>query len=147
MTLTKNDIVSSVNDLGFTKKESVDVIESLLEIIKSTGLKRGKWQLCERSGWPDNSTYLNIVAWSWEYRENQIIIAVNFSGQKAQARIQIPWLNPDISSWKMTDLMSHIVYERFHTDMIQGLYVDLLPWNYHVLDFTPLKVASYAGTA
>lgn len=36
MALTKNDIVTKVNDLGFTKKQSVDVVESLLEIIKGT---------------------------------------------------------------------------------------------------------------
>ena len=33
MALTKNDIVNKVNDLGFTKKKSVEVVESLLEII------------------------------------------------------------------------------------------------------------------
>ena len=36
MALTKNDIVAAVHELGFTKKKSVDIIESLLEIIKST---------------------------------------------------------------------------------------------------------------
>ncbi len=36
MTLTKNDIVDRVNDLGFTKKKSVDIVEDLLEILKST---------------------------------------------------------------------------------------------------------------
>ena len=36
MALTKSDIVSATNELGFTKKKSVDIIESLLEIIKST---------------------------------------------------------------------------------------------------------------
>jgi len=34
MALTKSDIVTAVHELGFTKKKSVDVIESLLEIIK-----------------------------------------------------------------------------------------------------------------
>ena len=34
MALTKSDIVVAVHELGFTKKKSVDVIESLLEIIK-----------------------------------------------------------------------------------------------------------------
>ena len=34
MTLTKSDIVASIHDLGLTKKKSVEVIESLLEIIK-----------------------------------------------------------------------------------------------------------------
>jgi integration host factor subunit alpha len=36
MALTKNDIVTSIHDVGFTKKKSVEIIESLLEIIKST---------------------------------------------------------------------------------------------------------------
>ncbi|MGD9335246.1 MAG: integration host factor subunit alpha [Desulfobacterales bacterium] len=36
MALTKNDIVTKVNELGFTKKKSVEIIEALLEIIKST---------------------------------------------------------------------------------------------------------------
>jgi integration host factor subunit alpha len=34
MALTKNDIVARVHELGFTKKKSVEIIESLLEIIK-----------------------------------------------------------------------------------------------------------------
>jgi integration host factor subunit alpha len=36
MALTKSDIVEKVHELGFTKKESIEIIESLLEIIKST---------------------------------------------------------------------------------------------------------------
>jgi len=35
MALTKNDIVTRVHELGFTKKKSVEIIETLLEIIKS----------------------------------------------------------------------------------------------------------------
>ena len=35
MALTKSDIVTAVHELGFTKKKSVDIIESLLEVIKS----------------------------------------------------------------------------------------------------------------
>jgi len=34
MALTKNDIVSKVNELGFTKKKSVEIIETLLDVIK-----------------------------------------------------------------------------------------------------------------
>ena len=36
MALTKSDIVAAVHELGFTKKKSVDIIETLLEIIKSS---------------------------------------------------------------------------------------------------------------
>ena len=41
MALTKNDIVKRVHEFGFTKKRSVELIESLLEIIKST-LEKGE---------------------------------------------------------------------------------------------------------
>ena len=36
MALTKNDIVVKIHELGFTKKESIDIVEILLEIMKST---------------------------------------------------------------------------------------------------------------
>ena len=37
MTLTKADIVDSVNDqIGFTRKQSVETVETLLEIMKKT---------------------------------------------------------------------------------------------------------------
>jgi integration host factor subunit alpha len=36
MALTKSDLGEKVHAVGFTKKQSVEIIESLLEIIKST---------------------------------------------------------------------------------------------------------------
>ncbi len=41
MALTKSYIVARVHELGFTKKKSVETIESLLEIIKTT-LEKGE---------------------------------------------------------------------------------------------------------
>ncbi|MBC2695161.1 MAG: integration host factor subunit alpha [Desulfobacteraceae bacterium] len=40
MSLTKNNIVENLHRLGFTKQKSVEVIESLMEVIKST-LEKG----------------------------------------------------------------------------------------------------------
>ena len=34
MALTKHDIISKVYKLGFTQKQSVDIVESLLEVLK-----------------------------------------------------------------------------------------------------------------
>jgi len=37
MTLTKTDVIESVKDqIGFTRKQSIETVETLLEIIKST---------------------------------------------------------------------------------------------------------------
>lgn len=40
MALTKSDIVERVYELGFTKKEAVDIMEQLIEIIKES-LEKG----------------------------------------------------------------------------------------------------------
>jgi integration host factor subunit alpha len=36
MALTKHEIINKVNEIGFTKKKSTEVIESLLETIKAS---------------------------------------------------------------------------------------------------------------
>jgi integration host factor subunit alpha len=36
MALTKHEIINKVNEMGFTKKKSTEVIESLLETIKAS---------------------------------------------------------------------------------------------------------------
>ncbi len=41
MALTKNEIVTKIHELGFTKKKSVETVESLLDIIKNT-LEKGE---------------------------------------------------------------------------------------------------------
>lgn len=41
MALTKNKIMDQVADLGFTKKKSIEIVESLLEIIKKS-LEQGE---------------------------------------------------------------------------------------------------------
>ncbi|VFQ47000.1 integration host factor subunit alpha [Desulfoluna butyratoxydans] len=49
MTLTKNDIVMRVSEMGFSKQRSVDIIEKLLAIMKDT-LAVGEDVLISRFG-------------------------------------------------------------------------------------------------
>ena len=41
MAVTKDDIVARIHEVGFTKKQSVDLVELLIEIIKSN-LEKGE---------------------------------------------------------------------------------------------------------
>jgi integration host factor subunit alpha len=41
MAVTKDDIVARIHEVGFTKKQSVDLVEMLIEIIKGN-LERGE---------------------------------------------------------------------------------------------------------
>lgn len=96
----------------------------------------GQWSLCERSGWPDNQSFQDLVAWSWREDEDRCLIAVNLSEAPVQARIQVPWAELAGTTWKLTDVLAGVSFERDGNEMLSlGLYVELRPWGYHFLRF------------
>ncbi len=107
---------------------------TLLKAASMEGLRNGHWQLCERTGWPDNSSYLNLVAWCWRSSEAYLLIVVNLSDSGAQGQVRLPWDELGGKSWKMTDLFTGKMFERSGREMCHpGMFVDLPPWGYHVL--------------
>ncbi len=110
----------------------------LLAAVKESGLPMGEWQLCERTGWPDNSSYLNLVAWCWAQGEVRYVVIVNLSECRSQARVQLPWHGLAGRTWQLTDMLSSDRFERDGSEMqLAGLYVDLLAWRFHFLRFQP----------
>ena len=104
----------------------------LLHGISRAAFHDGEWVLCERTGWPDNASYQNLVAWSWLLGDEFYLIVVNLGDGSAQARVRVPWTNTAGATWHLVDLLSDSFYERDGDEMTsQGLYVDLTPWNYH----------------
>ena len=63
----------------------------LLDAINAPVFREGQWALCNCTGWPDNSSYQNLVAWSWVKDNDRYLIIVNLSDSAAQARVQVPW--------------------------------------------------------
>jgi glycosidase len=106
----------------------------LLRILRHHNFKNGQWQLCERMGWPDNQSYLNLVAWCWTSEDTRHLIVVNLADQPSQGRIRVPDPLLGGRTWRMMDEFSGTVYER-QGDELQnaGLYVDLDAWGFHVL--------------
>src|SRR4029079_2224604 len=108
----------------------------LLRILRGGDLKSGQWQLCERTGWPDNQSHLNLVVWSWTNEYTHHLIVVNLSDQSSQGRIRIPAPALAGRTWRMTDELSGMIYEREGHELQQdGLYVELDAWGCHVLKF------------
>ncbi|MGC2111814.1 MAG: hypothetical protein WA655_20020, partial [Candidatus Korobacteraceae bacterium] len=126
--------------LGRRPDEPVDrelqqFYRQLLAAINTPVFREGQWTLCERSGWPDNSSYQNIVAWRWSKDDERYLIAVNLSDSPAQALIHLGWDNLAGINWELADKLSGHVYERSGDDLrASGLYVDLAPWSYHFLE-------------
>lgn len=107
---------------------------SLLQTLRSADFKNGEWKLCERTGWPDNDSYLNVVAWCWQQGANRHLIIVNLSGSRSHAQVRLPWGDLAGCPWRLRDPLQGGVYDRAGNELqTSGLYVDLEPWGYHVL--------------
>ena len=107
---------------------------TLLKAASLEGLRNGQWQLCERTGWPDNASYNNLVAWCWRSSGEHHLIVVNLSDSGAQGHVPLPWEELRGKLWQMTDLFTGQTYERRGGEMGNpGMYVDLPPWGFHVL--------------
>jgi glycosidase len=122
--------------------ESIDIdIQSfyhqLLAAMKRADLSNSTWQLCESSGWPDNSSYMNLLSWCWSQNESRyLLVVVNYSDSQSQARIHLPWDNLAGRTWKLIDMMAADVFQREGDEMHQsGLFVDLPAWSFHFLHF------------
>ncbi len=109
----------------------------LLEVLDESAFHDGQWTLCMRTGWPDNATFKNLVAWSWVLEDYRCLIVVNLSNERSQARIHVDWSDRQRERWTLSDVLSGAIYERDAQEMLkQGLYVDLEPWQYHFLEIT-----------
>ena len=105
----------------------------LLAAIDSVVFRDGQWQLCERTGWPDNRSFLNVVAWTWMKEDKRFLIVVNLSDSESQARLPVPWGDGGGKTWRLTDLLSGVVFDRAGSEILSpGLYVELGPWGYNV---------------
>ncbi len=129
--------------LGRRPNEPVDqglqtFYRKLLEAIDAPAFRGGRWSLCERSGWPDNRSYQNLVAWSWTMESDRYLIVVNLSDSAAQARVRAPWGDIQGRMWHLTDAFSGDSYDRSGDEMRDpGLYVDRGPWGYHFFGMHP----------
>jgi len=104
----------------------------LLKAVNNKALREGEWRLCERGGWPDNPSYLNLVAWCWRSGGERYLMVVNLSDWGAQARVRVPWEELKGRSWRLIDLFTGAVYGRNGEEMCQpGLFVDLPAWGFH----------------
>jgi glycosidase len=113
-----------------------DFYKKLLRIIRREDFKQGQWQLCERTGWPDNQSYLNLVAWCLTHERERHLIVVNLSDVPSQARVWLPAPARTEGSLRMTEEFSGTIYDRHAAEIREaGLYVALDPWHFHVFRY------------
>jgi hypothetical protein len=119
----------------------------LLATVASNRVREGEWQLLEVTGWPDNDSCRNLLAWSWTAEGagggvaddvahgngRYVVVVVNLSAEPADGRVGLGRTDLHGRSWNLTDLLDDRVYERSGDDLAdQGLYVALPPWGCHL---------------
>jgi hypothetical protein len=130
--------------LGRRPAESVDqdlvaFYGRLLKAVNREVFRNGEWRLCERSGWPDNQSCLNLLAWCWVKDNERVLVVINFRQESSQARVHLPWNDLREKTWRLNDLLSGESYDRGGAELRDaGLYVDLKPWQCHLFQVRAL---------
>jgi hypothetical protein len=125
--------------LGRRSNEQVDIYcqvfyRTLLRALSVEGIRNGQWQILDRTGWPDNNSWQNIIAWCYKNFGEYYLIVVNFSDSDAQAMVQLPWEELKGKRLHMSDFFTGIEYDRDGDELFNdGLFVDLPSWGYHLM--------------
>lgn len=128
--------------LGRRPIEPVDPVlqefyTKLLLAIADPAFVEGDWTLCDPSGWPDNRTFENVIAWTWMNGTDRSLIVVNLSDCQSQALIKVADDTLRGAEWQLNDALSGESYKRSGDEMCSaGLFVDLQPWVFHFLRFS-----------
>jgi len=108
----------------------------LLAVVAGNQVRTGAWRLLEATGWPDNQSCRNLLAWSWAGNGGigRHVVVINLSGQQAQGRIPLNWMDLHGRSCRLADLLGESVFERNGDELASpGLFVALEPWQVHLL--------------
>ena len=118
----------------------------LLEVLRRPAVRQGQWQPLECvPAWDGNGSSDAFIAYAWQdSRDARLLITVNYSDHCSQCYVRLPF--SDLASrttWQLRDLLGDAQYERDGSDMqSRGLYLDVTPWQYHVLEMRSVYSAN-----
>lgn len=104
----------------------------LLKMLHFDPVRKGKWSVCEVSGWPDNQSCQNLLAWEWNGEHESMMFVINMSDQPSQAHVISRFRFIPGRTYQLFDVISGELYRRDGEEMTDpGLYVVLKPWGMH----------------
>lgn len=108
----------------------------LLSITKHEIFKFGDWKpLDPLSAHEGNNSYENILAWLWNYNNENRLIVVNYSQQTAQCRLKLDLQGFD-ESLEIFDVLHDKGYIRSSEEVRNlGLFVELAAYQSHVFAY------------
>jgi hypothetical protein len=125
--------------LGRRPQEAVDrdlqsFYSRLLAVTTKDTFHSGTWQLCRATGWPDNNSYRNLLAWCWKKDQEKYLVVINLSDQNAQGQVPVLWNDIHDGEFSLTDVLAGSSFVRSGYELCHsGLHVNLPPWSSHFL--------------
>ena len=129
--------------LGRFPDEAVDPVDpaiagfyrTFLPVLADRTFHDGRWQLAGRSGW-SGSGFENLVAWCWDGPTRWLVV-VNLSGAPVTGQVRVPFDDLHGHTWRLVDPTHDVVYERNGHDLVDGMFVRLGAWDWHLLRIEP----------
>jgi hypothetical protein len=115
--------------------------DRLLAVLRKPIVRDSGWQLLECApAWKGNWTADCFIAFSWQAAgEQPLIVAVNYAPNQSQCLIRLGFDGLADRQWRLQELFGARHYIRDGSELqTRGLYVDLAPWHYHLLELQRL---------
>jgi len=109
--------------------------EKLMGIVQLPVVRYGNWRLIEcMPAWNGNWTHEGYISFAWEGNaDERVIVVVNYSHNKSQCYIKLPYGDLEKNSWRLHDLITGTTFDRTGIDLqTRGLYLDEPPRKYYV---------------
>jgi hypothetical protein len=119
-----------------TDSALVAFYRSFLPALADPTFRHGRWRLCDRSGWPGDDRYQNLLAWCWQGRTRWLIV-VNLSADTAAGLVRTTWGDLRGHEWQLIDPTQDISFARSGDELVDGLFVELGPWKWHMFRIDP----------
>lgn len=110
-----------------------DFYRILVGFASSDLLQKGSWRQISPTGWSDNQTCRNLIAWCWQNEAEMALLVINLSAGKAQGMVRLPGDGFNGRMLHVRDLFAGNEFEKNGDEMRDtGLYVDRPAWGIHV---------------
>jgi hypothetical protein len=107
----------------------------LLDVLQQPVFQEGEWALCRCSGWPDNQSFTNLLAWTWTCVSERILIIINFSALPSQGLVNLQGLESN-AAIDFRDQWTGEIFRRNAAEIGNaGLYAALPPWGFHFFSY------------
>lgn len=71
------------------------------------------------------------MAWCWD-GDTRWLIVINLSDGQSAGEVRTPWADVRGHQWQLTDPTQNIAFVRSGDDLVDGLFVELDAWKWHM---------------